>query len=165
MSKIQKPSGKAVPYILAAVLVVAAGAFAVVRYLGSRTSDTPASAPMASADTSAPAPSAGGAPPSDSSCASGPPLTLNINGQSVQTCGEPANGSVTAISGTSITVAVSGADARTFSITASTKISHQGQAITPAGIKVGDKVSVIASPDDAHQAQYILLNPKFQGEQ
>jgi hypothetical protein len=76
----------------------------------------------------------------------------------------PTIGSVTAISGTSITVQDSNSGtSTTLAISSSTQITDNGQAVAASDIQTGDTVLVSASTTDKTQAARILVNPSFGG--
>ncbi len=104
--------------------------------------------------------------PSSSPCPNDtPPVEVNVGGSAVEACSQPIDGTVTAASGSSITVDDSDTNAsETFSIGSGTKITHHGAALAAADIKVGDTVSLIPTDSDANAAWYILVNPTFQGQ-
>lgn len=103
--------------------------------------------------------------PTTSSCPNGePPMALNIGGNTVEACNQSVDGTVTAVSSTSITVESSDTNkSQTFTIASSTRITHQGQTLTASDIKVGDTVLIIPSNTNANEAWYLLVNPTFQG--
>lgn len=158
----QSLASKTMIYLALALIVIVLGGFMLVHHL--RSANTPVATTQLPT-SGGPFGSVGTTVPSTSDCGSAPPLMLNVNGQTVQTCSQPTNGSVTAVNASSLTVAVSGASPQTFSITSSTVITHKGQTLSATDIAVGDTVSVIASPSDATQAHYILVNPTFQSAQ
>lgn len=93
-----------------------------------------------------------------------PPVEVNIGGNPIQACSQPVDGTVTAISSSSITVKSSDTNqTQTFSIGSGVHITHHGAAIATSDIKVGDTVSLIPTNADATAAWYILVNPSFQG--
>lgn len=154
---------KSAMYLILALVVIAAGSIVIVHHL--KSTSTPVVSVQAQGPSSGQAGPLGAGAPSSSDCGGAPPFMLNINGQTVQTCSQPADGSVTAITANSVTVTVNGGSSQTFSISGNTQITHKGQALSVSDIKVGDTVSVISSASDASQAQYILVNPTFQGAQ
>jgi hypothetical protein len=91
-------------------------------------------------------------------------MALNIGGNTVEACNQSVDGTVTAVSSTSITVESSDTNkSQTFTIASSTRITHQGQTLTASDIKVGDTVLIIPSNTNANEAWYLLVNPTFQG--
>ena len=91
-------------------------------------------------------------------CVGRPTLELSIGGRVVRSCGRPTRGQVTAVSATSITVQpTDGSAAQTFTVSADTNISDNGNSATPSDIAIGDTVAVIVG-DDATKAQDIIIN-------
>ena len=89
---------------------------------------------------------------------------IDVGGQMVQINSPPTLGSVTAVTSSSITVQPSsGGSVQTFSITSGTEFSEHGTTKSYSDIQTGDTVAVIASSSNASQAQYVLINPSFQG--
>lgn len=94
-----------------------------------------------------------------------PPVEVNIGGNAVEACSQPIDGTVTAVSSTSITVKSSDTNAsQTFAINSGTQITHHGATLSASGINVGDTVSLVPTDSDASVAWYILVNPTFQGQ-
>lgn len=150
-------------YLVITLVIIVIGSFIAVDHL--HKTDTPVASTQSQGSPSGQAGPVGTNAPSTSDCGGAPPFMLNINGQTVQTCSQPADGSVTAVSASSVTVTVNGGSSQTFTISGDTHITHKGQTLSASDIKVGDTVSVISSSSDATQAQYILVNPTFQGAQ
>ncbi|HUC89510.1 MAG TPA: hypothetical protein VMR45_01805 [Patescibacteria group bacterium] len=94
---------------------------------------------------------------------------FNSNGPSGNGMGMDKNfnrggtlGSVTAINDSSITLTDQRtSEAKTYSISSSTKITNSGSTATTADIKAGDTVMVAASSSDSTAASSILINPSF----
>lgn len=109
-----------------------------------------------------PAPPQGGS----SSCSNGQPtVMLQIDGQTVQSCGAPLQGQVSSVSSSSVTVQPSSGSSQTLSITSATKVIRQDHSNgTPSDISVGDTVVVMASSGDSSQASYILINPNLSAQ-
>jgi Domain of unknown function (DUF5666) len=73
-------------------------------------------------------------------------------------------GQVTSISPSSITINnFRTGSSQTFSITSSTKISDNGQAVTPSDIKTGDTVVVRGAGQGSTTADTIIVNPQLGG--
>jgi hypothetical protein len=91
----------------------------------------------------------------------GPRVSATCEGADGGPCsGGPRDGTVTAVSATSITIqAASGNDTRTLSITSATQEMKgtQASAFNLGDVHVGDRVSVIPSSTDSSQAQTIML--------
>jgi hypothetical protein len=76
--------------------------------------------------------------------------------------GDRVIGTVTAISSTSISVSSRMSSSKvTLSINSSTKISDNGQAISPSSIQSGNTVFITKSSSSSTSAAAILVNPSF----
>lgn len=149
--------------IIAGVLIV--GFFAGMQYLKSSNKDNQTAAatgggPQMMGGGPQQMRSGGGGAP----CANGQPKAmLMLGGQQIESCGRPASGSVTAVSGNSVTITVSSGESVTFSVTAETQIIKKGGTGTLSEIVNGDTLLIVPSDDDATQAKYLLINPPQQG--
>jgi hypothetical protein len=72
-------------------------------------------------------------------------------------------GSVTAVSGSSITVDDQRSGSKTYSISSSTQISDNGSTVDYTDIKTGDTVLVTTNGSTSTAATRILVNPSFGG--
>jgi|SRR5581483_6259684 len=101
-----------------------------------------------------------------SSCGGGQPtIMLQIDGQTVQSCGAPIQGRVSAVTSSSITVQPSSGSGQTLSIASSTKVIKQDHSNgTTNDISVGDTVVIIASSGNSSEAGYILINPNLSAQ-
>ena len=75
----------------------------------------------------------------------------------------PAIGTVSGVSGTSITVQTQDGTTKTFTVTSATEVTDNGAASAIANVQTGDTVAVIVSTTNTNQATRILLNPSFGG--
>lgn len=92
-------------------------------------------------------------------CANGQPKTMMmLNGQQVESCGMPTNGTVTSVGTNTVTITDSSGAAKTFTVNDQTKIILQGGNGTLADVKTGDTLNVIPNEDDATVANYIMVN-------
>jgi hypothetical protein len=78
--------------------------------------------------------------------------------------GVRAIGSVSAVSGSSITIQTRSGSVRTYTLTRSTTIRNNGQAGSVSDIQAGDTVMLALNAANTRDIDSIILNPNFGGE-
>lgn len=144
--------------IVAAVLVI--GLFYGMHYLkGNQTKTADASQSLDGSQTinstSADGAAAGGEP-----CPNGQhKAVLSVSGEQVVTCGTPANGKITNVTSSSVTITDSSdGSSKTYTITSDTVIAKKGGVrVTASDLTVGENIGVIPN-DDNTAAKRILAD-------
>jgi hypothetical protein len=147
--------------IIAGILII--GFFAGIHYLKSSSTPKNAGAGFSSGGPQMMG-GPGGAGAGGEPCANGQPKAmLMLNGQQVETCGMPINGTITNVATNAVTITDSSGASKTFTVTDQTKVIKKGGAGTLADMKSGDTLNVIPNENDETVAGYLMINPPQQG--
>ena len=104
--------------------------------------------------------SGGGAASDDEPCPNGQhKAVLSVSGEQIVTCGTPANGEITSVTSSSVTITDSSDNSsKTYAITGDTVIAKKGGVrVTASDLTVGENIGVIPN-DDNTAAKRILAD-------